>query len=803
MRSGLAARAIFTVLALAHTLSAQPRPGSSQPPRIRRFVEAPHPANVPPNAAPVTVVLELSLDDAGRVTTARVLTSGGPAWDEAALAAARDFLFDPVRVNGSSVPSVLRYRYVFAPATSQAADEDAPRAVSTARAAVTPTPPPTPGAAPTPSTAPPTAPADDAQEAVVRSRVRSRETWRRELVAEDLQRMPGTRGDALLAVQNLPGVGRPQFGQGLFIVRGSDPDDTLVTLESQPIGLPFHFYGLATTIATDLIERIEFLPGNFSARWGRISGGVVNVTLRAPARDRVHVVGDVDIIDAGVYASVPLGRRASIAIGARRSYIDAALAVASPDLVGFSRLPRYWDYQLAFDADLGARDSVRVVASGSDDALTLNFATPNSEDPNLRGDSGNAVAYHGAQARWRHRFSPSVHHTFAPSYSITLSDVNVGPEVRYAITTQTVSVRDEFEARLGSHVRLFAGLDVQAGQSEASIVAPPLATNGISDPVQPGRLVRYGDTRTFVNPAGYLEADVTIARRLQLLAGVRLDWFSRSDAWAFNPRASARFELHPRIALRAGVGQYTSQPRGYVILPGFGNPDLRPEAWLHASAGVQMDVIAGALELTSDLFTKFADETAAPSTRLIERDGQRVSERFANTGSARVIGAEWLLRLRPGRVPFFAWLSYTFQQAERRDALGAPWYTSPWDQTHLLTFVAGALLPRGWEVGLRVRYTTGSPEPRVTGALYDSDHDVSLTWVDTLRPGRMPDFFMLDARVAKRFRWGPVAMQVIVEVLNATNQANVESRVYSYDRRSSVPVTGMPIIPNVGLRAEY
>ena len=229
----------------------------------------------------------------------------------------------------------------------------------------------------------------------------------------------------------------------------------------------------------------------------------------------------------------------------------------------------------------------------------------------------------------------------------------------------------------------------------------------------------------------------------------------------------------------------------------------RSSAWLHASAGVQMDVIAGALELTSDLFTKFADETAAPSTRLIERNGQRVSERFANTGSARVIGAEWLLRLRPGRVPFFAWLSYTFQQAERRDGPGAPWYTSPWDQTHLLTFVAGALLPRGWEVGLRVRYTTGSPEPRVTGALYDSDHDVSLTWVDTLRPGRMPDFFMLDARVAKRFRWGPVAMQVILEVLNATNQANVESRVYSYDRRSSVPVTGMPIIPNVGLRAEY
>jgi hypothetical protein len=104
---------------------------------------------------------------------------------------------------------------------------------------------------------------------------------------------------------------------------------------------------------------------------------------------------------------------------------------------------------------------------------------------------------------------------------------------------------------------------------------------------------------------------------------------------------------------------------------------------------------------------------------------------------------------------------------------------------------------------VRARWTSGLPEPRVTGALYDADHDVSLTRVDAWNPARLPDFFALDARVSKRFRWGPVRMELILEVLNATNNTNVESRIYSFDRRSSVPVTGLPILPVLGLRGEY
>ncbi|MFO0610440.1 MAG: TonB-dependent receptor [Polyangiales bacterium] len=756
----------FALLLVARAAAAQDAPA-----RLRRVVEAPHPA---PNVAPVAVELSLDVDDAGRVTAARVTRSAGPAWDEAALAAARDFVFEPARRDGRTVASTVAHRYVFAGRGDAVSDEDAPRAAPNAATE---------------------------QQATVRARSPSRETFRREVVVEDLRRMPGARGDALLAVQNLPGVGRTAFGQGAFPVRGSDPEDSIVTLESHPIALPFHLYGLATTVATDLVERIEFMPGNFSARWGRAAGGVVNVTLRAPARDRPRVSADVDVIDAGVAASVPIGRRVTVSAGLRRSYIDGLFALFAPDAAGasFTSLPRYWDWQLAVDADLGPRDQVRVLGAGSDDSLGLVIPSPSPEYPAATVSYGSSLAYHGAQARWRHRFAPGVEHTLSPALSFTASSVALGPDVRYEISTVTGSFRDELDARLSARARLYVGLDVQAGRSTTAITAPPLSANGIDDAPVRSRLVRDEATRDFVNPAAYAELALDPTPSLHLLAGVRVDGFSRRWEWSVDPRATARWQVHPRVALRAGFGQYTTTPRGYAVLPNFGNPSLRLERWLHATAGAQAWVVEGAFEVTVDGFAKWADGVAAPSSAVV--DG--APERFANTGSARVYGAEVLARVRPGRLPLFAWLAYTVQRAERRDVASGPWYASEWDQTHLVTAMLGAVLPHGWEVGVRARYTTGTPTPNVTGGLYDSDHDTTYTYVAVDAPTRLPDFFAMDARVAKRFRWGPVALQAVLEVLNVTNHVNVESRVYSFDRRSSIPVQGLPILPSVGLRGEY
>lgn len=776
-------------------------------PRAVRVSEVVFPSALFEQSDPVAVLLELVIDSSGRVSSVSLARSSGiPAVDERVLAAARDFEFEPARVGDRAVSARITYRYVCAPSARRAADEDAPRASASATAepANERSAEPRATSPREPSRGVRAVPSDAEQGVTVFGRVRSREVFRREVSADEVRRIPGVRGDALLAVQNLPGVARTQFGLGQFVVRSSAPEDSLVLLEGHPIALPFHLYGLASAIATDLIERIELVPGNFSARFGRVSGGVVNVTLRAPPRDRPRASVDVDVIDAGAFVSVPLGARASVAAGARGSYLSllAPLFIA-PDAASFRQWPQYWDWQLSFDWDPSERDSIRVVGSGTDDAFVSNLAQPDPNDPSLRGEVSTRLTYHGAQGRWRHRLGADAVHTFSSALSFQRQDVRLGPSVRYRFEALNVSIRDELDLRMSEHARLLLGIDAQALVSDDEVRAPPVSTSGLTDPVSPTTLVTYRALRAAINPAAFAEVELTPVRTLRILAGARFDYLSYAMASSIDPRVSARWAAHPKLAVRAAIGSYTSAVRGYASLPGFGNPSLRPERWMHVGAGVEWEAITGALELDAGAFAKLGSSVVTPSDRVVLREGARAIERFSNDGLGRVLGAELSARVRPGRWPLFLMLAYTLQRAERAPCAGCAWATYQWDQPHNLSASVGALLPLGFELGARVRVSSGLVEPVVQSAIYDAATDVSLTVIDPSRTGRLPVFFSLDVRAAWKFRAGPLRGQLVLEVLNATNNENVESRVYSFDRRASQPVLGLPILPSLGLTLSY
>ena len=66
------------------------------PPRLLNQAPVELPAGESP-AEPVGVELELTIDASGHVTAANVAKSGGAAFDEKALEAARSFAFEPAR----------------------------------------------------------------------------------------------------------------------------------------------------------------------------------------------------------------------------------------------------------------------------------------------------------------------------------------------------------------------------------------------------------------------------------------------------------------------------------------------------------------------------------------------------------------------------------------------------------------------------------------------------------------------------------------------------------------------------------
>src|SRR6202142_1815387 len=91
---------------------------------------------------------------------------------------------------------------------------------------------------------------DDA--AVVRAPRIKKEAVETRLRTEEARRVPGTQGDTLKVVQNLPGVARASFGSGGLVVWGSSAKETRVPIDGVEIPALYHMGGLRSTVHSDL-----------------------------------------------------------------------------------------------------------------------------------------------------------------------------------------------------------------------------------------------------------------------------------------------------------------------------------------------------------------------------------------------------------------------------------------------------------------------------------------------------------------------------------------------------------------------
>src|SRR5205814_9988273 len=101
--------------------------------------------------------------------------------------------------------------------------------------------------------------------------------------------------------------------------------------------------GLPSFVQARLLEKIDLYPGNFSARYGRKMGGIIDVGIRDPRTDGYHGVVDINVIDSSFLFEGPLARNWSFAVAAKRSYIDFFFDKLVPkDEIQVLAAPVYW-----------------------------------------------------------------------------------------------------------------------------------------------------------------------------------------------------------------------------------------------------------------------------------------------------------------------------------------------------------------------------------------------------------------------------------------------------------------------------
>lgn len=90
-----------------------PSPEALTPPSLKTHPEASYPPEAMQQRVEGNVGLELTIDETGTVVDAKVISPAGHGFDEAAVAAAKQFTFEPARKGGSAIRSTVQFTYEF------------------------------------------------------------------------------------------------------------------------------------------------------------------------------------------------------------------------------------------------------------------------------------------------------------------------------------------------------------------------------------------------------------------------------------------------------------------------------------------------------------------------------------------------------------------------------------------------------------------------------------------------------------------------------------------------------------------
>ena len=561
---------------------------------------------------------------------------------------------------------------------------------------------------------------------VVRAKKPPKEVTKVALKRDEVDKVPGTFGDPLRVIENLPGLARAGAIGGALLVRGANPSDSLVLFDSVDIPILYHFGGLTSVINAEFLEDINFYPGGFGARYGRATAGIVDVDSRELDMDSFRGNAELDLIDSGFffagpidigealgYAPAPPGaspQRISFAVAARRSYVDTLLpflieAVLPQDQAVLTAIPVYWDYQTKVEYRPHKDHRFSLLAFSSDDNLRIlarGQAQDVEQDFNLAVHQG----FNRLVGRYRAQLGDKWHNSLSVFGGRTGqelgADVRGSSSAKIVLSIDNLGLRDELTFKPFQLAEIDFGLDLAWNSYNLDFAIPAAITTGGYPRIHPNL-----DANTAVNEASeYYMPAFYVQTRLGPFAGLTLMPSYRFDAYYFGddeqrftaePRLSARWQVASTTMLKAAFGIYEQLAQPQELSSKFGSPGLDLPRAMHYIVGYEHKLTEN-LNLSLELYFNDKDRQVVSGRSATINGGDLDIEFYNNNGIGRSYGAELMLRHELSR-NFFGWIAYTLSRSENQqtdprlipasmlDEVNNPWVLNNYDQTHILTLV--------------------------------------------------------------------------------------------------------------------
>jgi hypothetical protein len=582
----------------------------------------------------------------------------------------------------------------------------------------------------------------------------------------DILMTPGGAADVFQALRGLPGLVSPNEGAALY-VRGGDPRETLIRLDGGDVGHPYHYEtasgGLFGAFSTYMLKSAFFSSGGFSAKYGGVLSGVLDIETADPMNTRSVSLG-ANMVGADAYATWRL-------VPDRLAFVGGIRGSATGILDQLYGSPA--DYVTEPTSSDGAAKLLwRYTPTGRLSLLYLRA----SDDVNVITDVLNVTQ--GYRHRARNQF-----------LALQFQDVLAG---RIALRGQVAGQlyhthwrfgefgghNDEDNAQgnvdavwpLGRRHELAFGLDWRRQGADYEGLAPADSTDlGAGAPKRPITI----DTRVD-QPGFYLEDKLRVWGRLYATLGGRLDYASRPGTWTADPRGALAYLLDDRQTVRVSLGRFHQLATTTYLDPVYGNPELAPLRADHVVAGYEWKSEHADVRLEAYRKDYRGLVTYDPVTY------------YANDGTGWARGVD--VFVQGNTRDLSGWVSYGYLDSKRRELEATREVPSSYGVRHSVTLVGKYQWTSKWQWGFKWNYATGRPYQPVVDRTYDPVRHLYRPVYGEVNSARMPDYSRLDIRLLRLFslsRWGRLPESSIcaayVEALNVLNRENLLDYAYSPD----------------------
>ncbi len=612
----------------------------------------------------------------------------------------------------------------------------------------------------------------------------------------EMMRMPGAVMDLSKVIQNFPGVlPKPSFGYAIAM-RGGAPNENRYLLDGISLPTVNHFSiqgasgGAVSLINLDHIQGMDLVTGGFPADVDDALSGVLQLEGRNARADRWGVRATQGGTDYGVTLEGPVGDKTLITMSGRNSFSQHYFK-----LFNIPVSPTYQDAQLRIHHKIGPRKDLTIIGVGGwddyklytdgrgSDALLYNvgYIPEGTQQTEVLGARYRSFRDNG---RWEYVLSRDLVGNKAKKF-IGNTGLDSDRQLDYSSTETNTRfnvshhvVKNDWQWKYGLNL-VFRdyGLDMWNVRYNNDMAVQRIDT------------VEYLAQQDFLSAGAFTHLTRHyLERRLSTSVGVRMDMHTLNlttinPLAQLSPRISAQYHLNESWAVQGNLGSYTQMPPAITILANTANN------WSRYSYAGRVNQAATGIEFQNGQTYRFSLEGYYKDYRQMPylwADQMAFSQAIGayvavgdQVSSSRAQGRSYGLELflqQKLKGTYWWTMSYNFGYSETRLDASQDWKPTVWDNRHNINLVLGKVWGKGWQIGAKYRWATGTPYTPFDSELsaLTANWDVlqrGIFDVDQIMGERLPAYSVIDVRLDKTYNKEKYSLTWFLDLQNFTSSS--------------------------------